>query len=84
MQNPREGSLINRSEGYFATLESETARRGPKSNGGGSSPAGGDDVGSLLLVGDGEGADGSAVPEDSVLALGVVHGVGRGVDVDAG
>lgn len=47
-------------------------------------PPGGDDLGSLLLVGDGEGADGRAVPECFGLAFGVVDGVGGGVDVDAG
>lgn len=46
-------------------------------------PAGSDDVGSLLLVGDGERADGGAVPEGLVVALGVVDGVGGGADVDA-
>ena len=49
-----------------------------------SSPAGGDDKISFLVVGDGEGADGGAAPEGLGLALGVVDGVGGGVDVDAG
>lgn len=40
------------------------------------SPAGGDDVGSLLGVGDGEGAYGCAVPEGLFLALVIVDGVG--------
>lgn len=40
------------------------------------SPAGGDDLGSFLVVGDGEGAYGGAVPEGLGLASLVVDGVG--------
>ncbi len=45
-------------------------------SGWGVAPAGGDDVGSFLVVGDGEGAHGGAVPEGFGLALLVVDGVG--------
>ena len=48
------------------------------------SPAGGDDAGAFFGVGDGEGADGGAVPEGLLLGFVVVDGVGGGVDVDAG
>lgn len=41
-----------------------------------SSPTGGDDFGSFLVVGDGEGAYGGAVPEGLFLAFVVVDGVG--------
>lgn len=39
-------------------------------------PAAGDDLGSFLVVGDGEGAYGGAVPERFGLAFVVVDGVG--------
>lgn len=39
-------------------------------------PAGGDDLGALLVVGDGEGAGGGALPEGLGIASLVVDGVG--------
>ena len=48
------------------------------------SPAGGDDAGAFFGVGDGEGADGGAVPEGFGFVFVVVDGVGGGSDVDAG
>ena len=62
----------------------ERRRPGVSKELGRSSPAGGDDLGSLLLLGDGEGAGGGSLPEGFGLALGVVDGVGGGLDVDAG
>ena len=47
-------------------------------------PAASYDLGSFSLVGDGDGADGGAVPEGLVFAFGVVDGVNGGVNVDAG